>query len=318
MSNSKVNGRDVLLAFALKYNNDWQKIYDAIKNKEELKGDILDSNDKYLASLKAKGWKCISLIDKDYPEILKHVNKIPFVVFTKDPKNIINSDLDGYSFCGFAGGKTLTNLKTENLNPCDVVTSNAVLNDFLSEDCAVGGYYVLTTDQFNLLNSVNKAKNNYLLVEGNKDAANSSKTEALEKKLNDNSAIISLSLPEHKNDNPVCDNPENAIAMLAKTLVLLPTLGVDFKKAAVTYTINLALQAGGDVLAVPNGLLELHNTGLASFSNQLLKDGATLVDTSKSLAETLVNNQTRDVSWSFPEPSKEQTLQTENVSEMER
>ena len=73
----RLSGRDILLYLTLKYNGDWDKIYDAIRNKEDI--DYEDAEkvlDEYPGEY-------ITMLDKEYPAILKQCYKPPFVLLIR-------------------------------------------------------------------------------------------------------------------------------------------------------------------------------------------------------------------------------------------
>ena len=72
---------EILVYFAIKYSNDWNKIYKAIQQKERVEQETArEVIDNYLAK---KGYKYITLIDDVYPSSIKNVHKPPFVIFYK-------------------------------------------------------------------------------------------------------------------------------------------------------------------------------------------------------------------------------------------
>jgi DNA processing protein len=73
----KLSGRDILLYLTLKYNGDWDKIYNAIRNKEDI--DYKDAEkvlDEYPGEY-------ITMLDEEYPAILKQCYKPPFVLLIR-------------------------------------------------------------------------------------------------------------------------------------------------------------------------------------------------------------------------------------------
>jgi DNA processing protein len=79
-----IKGRDILVWLSIKYEGDWNSIYQAIKNKElvdeeQVTKSINDVSDKY-----------VTIIDEDYPEKLKKIYKPPFVLYYKGDLDLIN------------------------------------------------------------------------------------------------------------------------------------------------------------------------------------------------------------------------------------
>lgn len=82
-----IKGRDIIVYLAVKYNGDWNKIYQAIKDKEivdepTVVSTIAEAVNKY---------KILTIIDSDYPDSMKKIYKPPFVLFMdKEPRNTLN------------------------------------------------------------------------------------------------------------------------------------------------------------------------------------------------------------------------------------
>jgi len=73
----RLSSRDILLYLTLKYNGDWDKIYNAIRNKEDI--DYKDAEkvlDEYPGEY-------ITMLDEEYPAILKQCYKPPFVLLIR-------------------------------------------------------------------------------------------------------------------------------------------------------------------------------------------------------------------------------------------
>lgn len=69
-----LNSREILLYLTLKYGNDWDKIYQAIRSREDI--DYEDA-EKVVNECPNE---YITILDEEYPEILKHTYKPPFVL----------------------------------------------------------------------------------------------------------------------------------------------------------------------------------------------------------------------------------------------
>jgi DNA processing protein len=75
MSKYQVNGRDILIYLAIKYQGDWNRMYEAIKNKELVDATNVEE------TVKSVGSQVCTIIDDAYPTSLKSVYKPPFVLF---------------------------------------------------------------------------------------------------------------------------------------------------------------------------------------------------------------------------------------------
>ncbi len=80
--------RDVLGYFAYKYNGDGAKILEAIERKEPVTKEQIQSMYKKL------DYDFFTVVDENYPEMLKLVNNPPIVMFYKGDIGLINEDND--------------------------------------------------------------------------------------------------------------------------------------------------------------------------------------------------------------------------------
>ena len=70
-----MKGRDIIIFLAIKYEGDWNRIYQAIKEKEHVQEEEVHHA---LARVRSH---VLTIIDDDYPESLKKIYKPPFVLF---------------------------------------------------------------------------------------------------------------------------------------------------------------------------------------------------------------------------------------------
>lgn len=68
----------VLLYLFIKYKKDWDKTYAHIKNKKPCPSETVMQ--EFLTKKKIVKSNWVSLLDDDYPEILKRIRKPPFVI----------------------------------------------------------------------------------------------------------------------------------------------------------------------------------------------------------------------------------------------
>lgn len=83
-----MKGRDIMIYLATKYNGDWNRIYQAIKEKEHVNEmDVLSTVKEVEANV-----DCLTIIDENYPDEFKQIYKPPFVIFYKGKINLIYSN----------------------------------------------------------------------------------------------------------------------------------------------------------------------------------------------------------------------------------
>ena len=77
--------KEILLYFSIKYFGNWEKIYKAIENKEDVDFEKIKSYEEEYEG------KYFTILDKEYPTKLKMVDKPPFVLFFKGDLSLLNS-----------------------------------------------------------------------------------------------------------------------------------------------------------------------------------------------------------------------------------
>jgi predicted Rossmann fold nucleotide-binding protein DprA/Smf involved in DNA uptake len=90
--NKQLTGRMIITYLAIKYNNRWDYIYEAIKAKE-----LVDHQSVVDAIDSIKG-TYVCIIDSNYPDALKKISFPPFVVFLheSDRQNINDLSSNAY------------------------------------------------------------------------------------------------------------------------------------------------------------------------------------------------------------------------------
>lgn len=77
MTKSKWSAREMLLAITIANHNNWNDIYNCLRNKEY---DCLE--DEFIQdAVESYDGTYITILDDDYPEILKQSYKPPFILF---------------------------------------------------------------------------------------------------------------------------------------------------------------------------------------------------------------------------------------------
>ena len=82
-NHSPLTGREILIALAVKYEGDWNKIYADVSNHET------DDLAQYLENIDTNN--VITLLDADYPQILKEIYNPPFVLLIKGDRSLLQS-----------------------------------------------------------------------------------------------------------------------------------------------------------------------------------------------------------------------------------
>lgn len=86
----------VLIAFYIKYEGDWDKIYNALERKEPVTIKTIEEVEKKVEKDIEAGNGYKTIIDKDYPDELKDVWKPPFVVREKDKYEVNKTEFGSF------------------------------------------------------------------------------------------------------------------------------------------------------------------------------------------------------------------------------
>lgn len=76
-----MNMRRILIYFAIKYRGNFIDIYNAIKNRELMDEETLSEKEKEELENAVESNSVITILDENYPDYFKHVEKPPFVLF---------------------------------------------------------------------------------------------------------------------------------------------------------------------------------------------------------------------------------------------
>ena len=100
------NSRILLIYFAVKYEGDWLKIYQAITTKEDVDFNVAKQIAENISS------KVVTAIDPEYPKYLNRMSRAPFVLFYYGDLSLINDCAKNLSVVGSRKctmyGKTIT------------------------------------------------------------------------------------------------------------------------------------------------------------------------------------------------------------------
>ncbi len=239
-----------LVALAIKYNGNWQKIYDDVVNH-------IDVENEYL--LKADNLKCkaTTMVDEDYPHQLRQAWKPPFVLFYYGDLSIVQ---DYYKNISMVGSRQCSEYGLKKTNE-------------LASGLAIRGYTIISGNAIGIDTEAEKAA----LVVGGKvvailpcgietcyPASNLEMTNELKK----NHLVISehpYNYQPGPEDFPIRNR---IIASLSKTLILTEA----HTMSGSLITATLALKGNADVMCVP------HEADKDSECNRLIMNGAILVE----------------------------------------
>lgn len=254
-----LNARTILISLSLKYEGDWEQIYDAIKRKDK------EGLDEYLKKAEELKCKAITIMDPAYPELLRQIYRPPFVIYYYGNLSLLNSIDHNVAVVGTRNpsdyGENITKKIVEKICKKFVVVSGLAKGiDCISHQACIdsGGstIAVLGSGIDYCYPSSNKElyeeiKNNHLLI----------------------SEYPNLVKP-NKNNFPMRNR---IIAGLSKSLLITEAK----EQSGTSITAHYALEFGRLIMAVPTHVGEL------SACNRLIRSGAILVETGDDVIEEM-------------------------------
>ena len=88
------NSRVLLIYFAVKYEGDWLKIYEAITSKEDVEYKVAEQIANNVSS------KVLTALDPEYPKYLSRMSRAPFVLFYHGDISLLNDCNDNLAVVG--------------------------------------------------------------------------------------------------------------------------------------------------------------------------------------------------------------------------
>lgn len=254
-----MRGRDILIYLSLKYEGDWDKIYQAIKRKEPINANLYK---ELITTLKSDA---VTIIDPYYPEHLKQCYKPPFVLYYYGDFSLLNKVDDTVAIVGSRKasdyGKKMTRLLVGDLAKRMIVLSGLARGiDATAHQSAIN----ISGRTIAILGS----GIDYCYPKENRELYEAIKKEH-------------LLLSEYPND--VVPKPKNfpfrnrLIAILAKSLVVTEAS----MKSGTLITVSHALSYGRDICCVP------YPGDVFSACNSLIKQGAKLVENARDVYEEM-------------------------------
>ena len=249
--------RKILLYFALKYQGDYKKIYQAIKNKEKvLNEDLVNIENKIKSNY-------VTIIDKDYPPSLKSIANPPFVLFYYGDISLLYKPntlaIIGKRKKSIYGKQVCINIvKGLKVYNSIIISGLALGIDSIAHQCALD----------NNLSTI-------AVLGSGIDYCYPTTNLLLYENIKNNGLVIS----EYPNDTMPCPNNflirNRIIAALSDSIIVIEA---NYKSGTMN-TVSYGLEFGKDIYAVPH--LANSNSGC----NYLIKQGAKLIETAKDIFE---------------------------------
>lgn len=256
-----MNTRELLLYLSLKFNGDWENIFDFIKKKCRVDKNEFEN---YVSGFSGN---YITLLDDEYPECLKVGRKPPFVLFYKGDINLLSSPR--HLMLGVIGARNNTDYGFRN---CKRIIKE------LNQDIIIISGLAKGIDGIAHQASIESKKRTIAVLGCAINKIYPSDNESIyDDIVKNNGVIISEYGPnaETNTDNFLLRN--RIIATLADTLLVIESYG----RSGCMSTVSFALEENRNVCCLPFKANEQSNC------NRLIKDGAYLVENAKDIEEIL-------------------------------
>ncbi len=244
--------RDILLYFATKYAGDYQSIVQALKRKELLDETLYETYVETWADLET-----ITIVDHDYPPLLKVVANPPIVLFLKGDRTLLDNLDKAIAVIGARDHSTYGKAKTYE-----------IVKDLVASEFTIVSGLARGIDGF-AHDACLKAGGKTIAILGSGiNYAYPAQNRALYEKIAKHGLLIS--------EYPHLTKPEPDFFKFRNRLVAALTHGVLIIEAkyrsGTIITVGHALEKGSDIFCLPE------RAGMESGTNKLIKDGAYLVE----------------------------------------
>ncbi len=251
-----MNGREILIASAIKVNGDWDALLRIIKNKEKMPEEEAT---KLLSEMKSKA---VTIIDDDYPESLKRCPKPPIVLFYYGDISLVNDHKRNVAYIGSRDaspyGLDMAKYFSEALVKRGAVVVSGLARGI--DSCA----------QEEVLNQRGKT---VAVLGSGIDFPFPLSSSDLYKRIKTDGLILS-EYPGNTPPSPKQFPFRNRIIAALSNLVIV---GEASKRSGTLITVGYALSCGSEVACIPSLACK------ESATNTLIKEGAYLLDNEKDL-----------------------------------
>jgi len=254
-----LNARTILISLSLKYDGDWERIYEAINNKET---EGIDTFSKQIEEMRCKA---VTIIDPGYPEILKQIYRPPFVIYYYGNFNLLNSISNNVSVVGTRNPSSYG----------EKITADIVKK--ISKQYVIVSGLAKGIDSISHKACIESGGSTIAVLGSGIDYCYPKENEELYENIKTNHLLMSeypgLVMP-NKLNFPMRNR---IIAGLGKSLLITEAK----EQSGTSITAHYALEFGRIIMAVPT------RVGESSACNQLIRSGAILVESGEDVIEEM-------------------------------
>lgn len=258
-----ITGRDVVIYFAVKYAGDWSKIYEAMQKRETFQEeDVLQT----LSSLRCK---VVTIIDDAYPTGLKKIYKPPFALFYYG-----NLDL------AYETDKSLAVVGSRDSGPYGMKMTTQITAQLAKAGLTIVSGLAKGIDATAHWASINAGGTTIAILGSGIDHCYPKENIDLYNQIKNNHLLLSEYPGDTVPDKEHFPWRNRIIAALSKAVFVSEA----HKRSGTLITVGYALYLGREVFVLP------HPVDTDTSCNQLIKDGAVLVESAQDILDELNQN----------------------------
>jgi DNA processing protein len=273
-----LKGREIIIYLAIKYQGDWNAIYQAIKQKELV--------DEPLVQRTVTGLSCqvLTIIDEHYPEALKKIYKPPFVLF-----------YEGEIGLAHMLEKTIAVIGSRTPSAYGLMMTETITQSLVEEGMMIVSGLAYGVDIKAHQTALNHGGRTIAVLGSGIDVCYPQTHRETFQAIKEKDLLISEyppGSPAHKDHFPWRNR---IIAGLSRGVFVAEAK----KRSGTLITVGYALYLGKDVYVLP------HQANTDNSTNQLIKDGAILVESGQDIMEHLFGSEAKEAMLkSGSEPEK--------------
>ncbi len=252
-----INGRRLLLFLALKFNGEWEKIFQAIKEKQYFDNQIIEET---LADFNGK---FVTIIDEDYPEKFKHIYKPPFVIFYEGDFSLVTK-------------KSLSVVGTRSCSEYSLKATAKIIKELQNKLVIVSGL-ARGIDSIAHRTIISENGETIAVLGSGIDICYPSSNSDIYKIIKENHLLISEYPPHTPLKKEYFPFRNRLIAALGDALLV----GETTFQSGTYHTIRFSLELGKDIFCIPHGIFDGDST------NALIRDGAILVNSGDDILKDM-------------------------------
>ncbi len=258
-----ITGRDVVIYFAVKYAGDWAKIYEAMQKRETFQEeDVVAAT----ASLRCK---VVTIIDDAYPTGLKKIYKPPFALFYYGNLDLAY-DID----------KSLAVIGSRDSGPYGIKMTTQITTQLAKAGLTIVSGLAKGIDATAHWAAINAGGNTIAVLGSGIDQCYPKENRQLYTLIKSDHLLLSEYPGETTPDKEHFPWRNRIIAALSKGVFVSEA----HKRSGTLITVGYALYLGREVFVLP------HPADTDTSCNQLIKDGAVLVESAQDILDELNQN----------------------------